>query len=180
MSLEKPCDDIRRVDSLPHLNSEQFKNFIKDKKKADYIVVSKDRRQLYLLADNVVLKIYAAAFGPKYLEGPKHFEGDYKTPEGAYKIDGKNPESTFYLSLHISYPNVQDKAYAKAQGKSAGGDIMIHGFPSSPNWRKMIEEMHPRANWTVGCIAVTNNEIREIYTVIREGTTVEICKPTKP
>lgn len=174
------CDDIQRVDNFPRLNSDQFKRFGLDKKnKIDRILVSKDRKELYLLSKDVVVKSYKVAFG-LVPEGHKQFEGDYKTPEGIYYIDGKNPKSAFYLSLHVSYPNKQDLEYAKSKGKSAGGDIMIHGFPnakSRPDFNKFVGAIHP-SNWTAGCIAVTDQEIYEIYNLVQQGTTIEICKMT--
>lgn len=170
------CDDIKRIDQFPHLNSDQFGRFIKDKKSADRILVSKDRRELYLLQDNVVLKTYKVAFGLQP-NGHKQFEGDKKTPEGIYYIDSKNPKSAYYLSLHVSYPNAADTEFARSQGKSAGGDIMVHGFPNPDrsDFLEFVTGFHPY-NWTAGCVAVTNEEIREIYSVVQVGTAIEICK----
>ncbi|WP_374077429.1 murein L,D-transpeptidase family protein [Bdellovibrio bacteriovorus] len=170
------CDDIKRIDQLPHLNSDQFSRFIEDKKKVDRILVSKDRRELYLLQDDVVLKTYKVAFGLQP-NGHKQFEGDSKTPEGLYYIDSKNPQSAYYLSLHVSYPNKADAEYARSQGKSPGGNIMVHGFPNPnrPEFLQFVTGFHPY-NWTAGCVAVTNEEIREIYSTVDVGTAIEICK----
>ena len=99
-------------------------------------------------------------------EGHKQFEGDGKTPEGLYRIDRRNPNSDFHLSLGISYPNVKDFAAAKAQGKSPGGDIFIHGQKS--RFRK------DKPDWTWGCIAVTNDEIEEIYAMVKNDTLIKI------
>ncbi|WP_413578713.1 L,D-transpeptidase family protein [Bdellovibrio sp. HCB290] len=173
------CDDITRLDHLPRLNSEQFKNFFIDGTKVDRIVISKDRKKLYALRSDVVLKIYDVAFGGAPY-GHKQFEGDNKTPEGTYTIDSKNPESLFYRGLHISYPNKADRAYAKSKGKSAGGDIMIHGFPNDPTKNALVTAVHPFYNWTSGCIAVTNLEIEQLYMMTGKGTTVEICKMSAP
>jgi len=93
-------------------------------------------------------------------KGHKQFEGDEKTPEGEYILDWKNKKSIAYLSLHISYPNEKDKAHAKAQNKSPGGLIMIHGIR---NGLGVIGKLHRLYNWTNGCIAVTNFEMKEIY-----------------
>lgn len=170
------CDSIERLDQFPQLNADQFTRFTEDGEKADRIVVSKDRRRLYLLQNDVVLKSYAVAFGLQP-RGHKQFEGDQKTPEGLYTIDGKNPNSAYYLSLHVSYPNKDDIAYARSQGKSPGGDIMVHGFPNPdrPDFLNFVRGFHPY-NWTAGCMAVTNEEIREIYSVVEVGTVIEICK----
>jgi murein L,D-transpeptidase YafK len=172
------CDDITRLDQLPHLTSDQFKNFFIDGTKIDRIVISKDRKKLYALRDDVVLKSYSVAFGNPY--GAKQFEGDRKTPEGVYKIDGKNKESLFYRGLHIDYPNKADREYAKSQGKSAGGDIMIHGFPNDPTQNAMVTAVHPFYNWTSGCVAVTNLEIEQLFMMTGKGVAVEICKMTTP
>ena len=100
--------------------------------------------------------------------GHKQFEGDGKTPEGAYFIDRRNPESLFHLSIGISYPNEADRAFAAAQGKSPGGDIFIHGGP-----RRGIDPMN-KQDWTAGCIAVSNRQIEEIYAMVRDGTPIDI------
>ncbi|MEK2688785.1 L,D-transpeptidase family protein [Bdellovibrio sp. GT3] len=173
------CNDITRLDQLPRLNSEQFKNFFIDGTKVDRIVISKDRKKLYALRFDVVLKSYDVAFGGAPF-GHKQFEGDNKTPEGTYLIDSKNPESLYYRGLHINYPNKADRAYAKSKGKSAGGDIMIHGFPNDPTKNALVTAVHPFYNWTQGCIAVTNLEIEQLYMMTGKGTTVEICKMSAP
>jgi murein L,D-transpeptidase YafK len=169
------CDDMDRLDQLQHLTSDQFKNFFIDGTKIDRIIISKERKKLYALRDDVVLKSYDVAFG-SVPAGPKQFEGDKKTPEGVYKIDSKNSESDFYLGLHIDYPNKADRAFAKSKGRSPGGDIMIHGFPNDAAKNAMVTAVHPGYNWTSGCIALTNLEIRQLYMMTKTGTTVEICK----
>ncbi|UWQ19703.1 murein L,D-transpeptidase family protein [Jannaschia sp. M317] len=101
-------------------------------------------------------------------EGHKQFEGDGKTPEGRYMIDRRNPSSLFHLSIGISYPNAEDRAFAAAQGQSPGGDIFIHGGP-----RRGIDPMDKR-DWTAGCIATTDRQIERIYAMVRDGTPIEI------
>ena len=130
--------------------------------KADKILVDKSMRQLLLLSENKVLKSYCVALGWQP-EGKKTQEGDGKTPEGLYKIDYKNPNSKYHLSLHISYPNYEDLANAKKLGISAGSDIMIHGGSRTS-----------LLDWTAGCIAVTDSEMDEIWQAVDAGTTVEI------
>ena len=95
-------------------------------KEVTEIVVKKSKRKLYLLSGNEIIRSYKVdlGFAPK---GHKNFEGDGKTPEGAYKIDRKNENSKYYLSVGISYPNVKDQQFAKLKGKLPGGDIFIHG-----------------------------------------------------
>ena len=101
----------------------------------------------------------------------KQEEGDMKTPEGIYKIDGRNPQSSFHLALHVSYPSAEDAKRAAAQGVSAGYDIMIHGIQNGHGW---IGAFHRWKDWTAGCIAVTDEEIEELWRVTPDGTTIEI------
>ncbi len=139
----------------------------------DKILVSKAKRELYLIKENIILKTYRIALGANP-EGPKHFEGDGKTPEGLYSVDYKNAESNYHLSLHLSYPNRADLAYAKSIGLSPGANIMIHGFPNDPIKSAAVEKYHPE-NWTNGCLALTNGEVEEIFALVRENTLIEIC-----
>ncbi|MAC76660.1 MAG: hypothetical protein CML66_01175 [Rhodobacteraceae bacterium] len=126
----------------------------------------KGDRNLFLFNNTSVLKAYRIdlGFAP---EGPKQFEGDGKTPEGAYTVDRRNPDSLFHLSIGISYPNEADIAYAAAQGQEPGGDIFIHGGP-----RPGIDAIKP--DWTAGCIAVSDREIEDIYAMVRDGTPIDI------
>ncbi|MBO9665598.1 MAG: L,D-transpeptidase family protein, partial [Bdellovibrio sp.] len=169
------CDTIDRIYSRPFLNSSQFANFVADGSKIDRIVINKQRRWMYILKEDVVIKAYRIALGKNPI-GAKQFAGDYKTPEGTYTIDGKNLQSEFYKSLHVSYPNAKDVAYARLHGRSPGGLIMIHGFPVSPSAHRSVQQTHPTLDWTAGCIAVTDREIDEIFSLTKTGTTVEICK----
>jgi murein L,D-transpeptidase YafK len=103
--------------------------------------------------------------------GHKQFEGDQRTPEGVYTLDWRNPRSIAHLSLHISYPDAADRAFAAAAGRSPGGHIMIHGLPNG--WGFLGPIHHWRA-WTDGCIAVTNAEMREIWSLVPNGTPIEM------
>jgi murein L,D-transpeptidase YafK len=103
--------------------------------------------------------------------GAKQRQGDGKTPEGKYVINWKNPKSQFHLSLRISYPNAADRARAKKLGVHSGGDIFVHGVGKTFGW---LGARHRLTDWTLGCIAVTNEEIEEIYALVRIGTAVEI------
>ena len=116
------------------------------------------------------IKTYRIALGARPV-GAKREEGDMKTPEGIYKIDGRNPQSSFHLALHISYPSDEDNKRAAAHGVSAGSDIMIHGIQNGRGW---IGAFHRRNDWTAGCIAVTDEEIEELWRVTADGTTIEI------
>ena len=111
------------------------------------------------------LLVLGLGFAP---EGHKQFEGDGRTPEGTYTIDRRNPESLFHLSIGISYPNAEDRAFAAAQSRSPGGDIFIHGGP-----RRGIDPTN-KQDWTAGCIAVTDRQIEEIYAMVRDGTPIDI------
>lgn len=128
------------------------------------IEVHKADRKMYLLHDAKLLRTYDIQLGGNPI-GTKHFEGDGKTPEGAYSISQRNPKSTYHLSLRISYPNDADRAFAKEAGKEPGGDIFIHG---QPGWTSVD------GDWTVGCIAVTDKEIEEIYAMVNPGTPIHI------
>ena len=129
------------------------------------IQVHKGARKMYLLHNSKVLETYDIALGFTPV-GHKQFEGDGKTPEGTYFIDRHNPKSRFHLSLGISYPNVRDRAFAASQGKSPGGDIMIHGRSEYKGRNK--------GDWTAGCIAVTDRQIEVIYSMVKPGTPIHI------
>ena len=129
------------------------------------LVLYKERRRLYLLSGTEVVKEYKVGLGSAP-EGPKRFEGDGKTPEGSYVIDRRNPNSSYHLSIGISYPNEADIAYAEAHGKRPGGDIFIHGR-ARKNWFK-------GKDWTAGCIAVKNRHMEEIFMMVPLGTQIDI------
>ena len=131
------------------------------------VLVLKEKRRMYLLNGSRVLKAYDFDLGFAPL-GDKQFEGDGRTPEGRYYIDRRNPNSSFYLSIGINYPNARDRAEARRLGKPPGGDIFIHGQPN----KNPLKKRGP--DWTAGCIAVTNREMREIYAMVKNGTVVDI------
>lgn len=116
------------------------------------------------------LKSYRVSLGGQPV-GPKHQQGDHKTPEGDYFVDAKNPHSQFHMALHLSYPNAQDRAWARKAGVNPGGDVEIHGLGKGYGWIGPAQKL---SDWTDGCIAVTNGEIEEIYKLISVGTRVEI------
>ncbi len=138
--------------------------------KADKIVVLKGDRRLVLLKQGAPLKSYRVSLGWAP-EGHKVREGDGKTPEGLYRIDYRKPDSSFHRALHISYPNAADKKKARGLGVSPGGAIMIHGLRNGIGW---IGALHRLTDWTHGCIAVTDEEIREIWRAVPNGTPIEI------
>ncbi len=132
--------------------------------------VVKSESKLYLIKSGKIIKEYHVAFGanPK---GHKQQEGDERTPEGKYILDYKKSDSSFYKSIHISYPNEQDKIRAKEAGVDPGGLIMIHGQKNGLGFLGFITQ---RLNWTDGCIAVTNSEMDEIWQAVDVGTPIEI------
>ena len=136
----------------------------------DSLQVNKSKHQLIAFNEGKPVKIYQVSFGddPK---GYKHFEGDEKTPEGLYIINAKNDQSGYHKNLGISYPDQDDVAYAQSAGKSAGGDIKIHGLR---NGLGFINKFQRWFNWTNGCIALTNSEVDELYQAVKIGTKIEI------
>ncbi|WP_200341715.1 L,D-transpeptidase family protein [Rhodovibrio sodomensis] len=137
---------------------------------ADKVVVVKSLRQLRLLADGEVFRTYEVSLG-REPKGDKLWEGDGRTPEGHYTLDFKNENSDFYRSIRVSYPNQQDWREARAIGVHPGSNIMIHGL--KPEFAD-IGKGHLRQDWTEGCIAVTNRQIDEIWSLVPVGTPIEI------
>ena len=137
---------------------------------ADEVIIIKSTRELHLMQRGATIRQYSISLGADPI-GHKLQEGDERTPEGRYTIDWRNPNSVAHLSLHISYPNAEDVAAADAQGVDAGGNIMIHGLPNG--WG-MVSQLHLFWDWTNGCIAVTNSEMREIWSLVPNGTPIEI------
>jgi murein L,D-transpeptidase YafK len=138
--------------------------------KVDKVVVLKSERKLLLFSNGTAVRTYRVALG-KNPTGPKLQVGDHRTPEGIYVIDSRNPQSQYHRSLHVSYPNAEDRARARRLGKNPGGDIFIHGLPNGQGW---IGKAHVVTDWTLGCIAVTNAEIEEIWQMVPNGTPIEI------
>jgi murein L,D-transpeptidase YafK len=132
------------------------------------VVVEKQARRLTVLDERgqPIRTISGIQLGDAP-QGHKRFQGDERTPEGRYTIDWSNPDSAYHLSLHISYPNAADQAYAASQGRSAGGMIMIHGQPNGMAGRVP-------GDWTDGCIALANDEIEYLWQLVPDGTVIEI------
>jgi len=137
---------------------------------ANRIVIEKSQHRMTLFAGSNILRIYRIAIG-RGPTGPKLEQGDNKTPEGDYTVDGHNAHSAAHRSLHLSYPNAEDRARAAKARVSPGGDIMIHGLPNGQGY---IGTSHSATDWTYGCIAVTDEEIEEIFTLVPNGTKVHI------
>ena len=136
----------------------------------DLVRVAKSENRMYLLDGGQVIKTNHVAFGGNP-EGHKQQEGDEKTPEGRYVLDYKKEDSAFYRSMHISYPNEEDKRNAAGLGVSAGGFIMVYEQRNRFGWLAPIMQ---RFNWTSGCIALTNREMDEFMGLIAVGTPIQI------
>lgn len=156
----------RPIAPLPFVSNDN----IKITTTIDRIVVEKSKHLMTVYHNNVALKQYAVALGFAPT-GHKEQQGDGKTPEGSYTIIYKNPNSMFHLSLKVSYPSIQDQKNAAALGVSPGGEIMIHGLAKDFAW---LGKLHARRDWTLGCIAVANGEIEEIYPHVKVGTPIII------
>lgn len=135
--------------------------------RADRVVIEKGARRMTLWRDGMPIGTYPIALGFTP-QGDKEMEGDGKTPEGIYQIDRRNDRSAFHLSLGISYPDARDRAEARAAGRDPGGDIFIHGQPNAWSGPKIP------GDWTAGCVAVSNAEMREVWRLVPIGTPVEI------
>lgn len=136
----------------------------------DKVLVVKSERRLHLVSRGETLKSYRVSLG-KEPRGPKQREGDRRTPEGFYWIDWRKVSDKYNLSMHISYPNARDLARAHAEGVPPGGMIMLHGTP--------IDEEYPEwyfhtLDWTEGCIALKNDDMRELWRLVKDGTLIEI------
>lgn len=137
---------------------------------ADSILVDKSARKLTLFFRGERVKTYDIALGRNPV-GDKSARGDGRTPEGLYFIEGRNPQSKYYLSLRVSYPSAAQRARAARRGVSAGGDIMIHGLPDA---FADVGALHRQQDWTEGCVAVTNEEIEEIWGAVPNGAKILI------
>ncbi len=149
---------------LSACTSSKFKHY--NGPQVTQILIDKSDRQMFLLHGQKALKVYNVDLGFEPV-GHKTIKGDGRTPEGVYRIDRRNPNSRFHLSLGISYPNRTDVKKAKVMGKPAGGDIFIHGGP------RLISNRN-KPDWTAGCISVTDKEMETIYAMIEDGTPIYI------
>ena len=137
---------------------------------ADKVLVEKGKRKLHLLKNGVPFRTFDIALGLTP-EGHKEMEGDQKTPEGVYLLDSRNPNSDYFLSIHISYPNNRDQVRARAMGVDPGGAIMIHGQPNVPTFSAAY---YAREDWTNGCIAVSNSDMIDIWLMTPDNVPIEI------
>lgn len=137
---------------------------------ADAIIVRKSERTLYLMRNREVLRSYKVSLGLRP-DGHKQFEGDYRTPEGRYRLVRRNPNSEYFLSIQISYPNDTDAARARKRGLRPGGAIMIHGQPNTP---RKPRDYYSNIDWTEGCIALSNPDMVEVWLMTPPDTPIEI------
>jgi murein L,D-transpeptidase YafK len=137
---------------------------------ADEVIIDKSDRELYLLNEGEIFRTFKIALG-MVPEGDKKQEGDFKTPEGRYLLDMRNPKSDYFLSIHISYPNAADLQEARSNGVSPGGAIMIHGQPNKPS---RSEIYYRTQDWTNGCIAVSNSDMIDLWLMVNDNTPIEI------
>lgn len=138
--------------------------------KADAVLVIKSEKRLYLMLKGVPFASFPVTFGANPT-GHKQEQGDERTPEGHYLLDYKNPNSKFYKSIHISYPNAKDRASARGRGVDPGGDIMIHGQKNGWEWASPLVQFF---SWTDGCVALSNRDMDRVWTAISPGTPIEI------
>lgn len=138
--------------------------------KVDEVLVVKSEKRLHLMSNGSILQSFPVTFGTEP-QGHKQEQGDGRTPEGRYTLDQKNSNSRFYKSIHISYPNAQDVEQARKRNVSAGGDIMIHGQLNNWAWASPLVQLF---NWTDGCIALSNEDMDQVWDAVATGTPIEI------
>lgn len=139
----------------------------------DAIAVFKRQRRMVLLQNGEFVRQYRVQLGSNPI-GHKQEQGDGRTPEGLYAIDGRRTESNFGLALHVSYPNARDVARARSRGVSPGGAIYIHGQPWEARFFAAVAYRIKDRDWTDGCIAVSDAEMAEIFAAVRDGTPIVI------
>jgi murein L,D-transpeptidase YafK len=137
---------------------------------ADRVLVRKSERRLYLMRGDDVLRAYRVALGLNPA-GAKERSGDFRTPEGSYRLTRRNTRSDFFLSIQVSYPNDQDTLRARRNGWQPGGSIMIHGLPNDP---RHTPDYYASQDWTDGCIAVTNADMVEIWMMTSDNVRIDI------
>lgn len=142
------------------------------KERVTLIVVDKSDHLMHVYRKDKVIAVYRVGFGTSPV-GHKQQEGDRRTPEGHYKLDYKNAKSTFFKSIHISYPNAADRANARRLGVKPGGNIMIHGQANDPVVRAAIDR-HPYPDWTYGCISMKNDGMQRLWDVVSVPTPIHI------
>jgi murein L,D-transpeptidase YafK len=167
-----PGCEVRRGAEMPSAALPSADRDAEAPLKADRVLVKKQQRRLYLMRDGQPFRTYRIALGAAPV-GHKEQQGDNRTPEGVYRISGRNARSRFTKALHISYPNAADRLSARIRGVDPGGLIMIHGEPrgrGDPELRALLRY----EDWTQGCVAVSNLAVDEIWRYVADGTPIEI------
>lgn len=164
-----PADEARAPSAQPPLAREAAR-IVPERRftQVDYLIVDKSERLMVAYIGGQPVKAWRGLQFGDSPHGHKRFEGDKRTPEGRYVIEGRNPGSAYHLSLKVSYPNADDRAFAAARGRSPGGDIFLHGQPNSLPFGRVP------GDWTDGCIALSNEEIEELWRIVPDGTVIEI------
>lgn len=165
-ALVKPVTLHAQCKNISAINNMSATGKVPSGKKVDLVLISKKTRYTYLFSGSVLTHKFKSTFGKGYNDGAKIQEGDGRTPEGVYSLDFKNYNSKFHSSIHVSYPSAYDRKFASDRGLSPGGDIMIHGM----TWL-----FGTGSNWTAGCIAMKNDDIDKLMSVVSVPTTVAIC-----
>jgi murein L,D-transpeptidase YafK len=137
---------------------------------ADQVLVRKSERRLYLLRHGEVLRSYRVALG-LIPDGPKERAGDFRTPEGRYQLTRRNSRSDYFLSIQVSYPNAQDLRRARRDHVNPGGSIMVHGLP---NFQRHPPDYYAAADWTDGCIAMSDADMVELWLMVQDNTPIDI------
>ena len=137
---------------------------------ADQVLVRKSERRLYLLRHGEILRSYRVALG-LIPDGPKERAGDFRTPEGRYQLTRRNSRSDYFLSIQVSYPNADDLRRARRDHVNPGGSIMIHGLP---NLQRHPPDYYAAADWTDGCIAMSNADMVELWLMVQDNTPIDI------
>ena len=141
-----------------------------EERRIDRVLVDKSERTLWAYEAGLPVRAFRVALGGAPV-GPKERQGDEKTPEGVYPVIAHKPDSMFHRALRLGYPTPEQAAAAQAAGIDPGGDIMIHGLP---NGQGNVGKAHLLSDWTLGCIALTDDEIDWLYRFTADGTPVEI------
>ena len=137
---------------------------------AERIVVKKSERRMFLLRGEEVIASYKISLGLNP-EGPKQREGDFRTPEGEYRLGRRNSRSDYFLAIQVTYPNDIDVQRARTHGWRAGGSIMIHGSPNLPRHPLSYYESF---DWTDGCIALSNADMVEVWLLTPDNVPIDI------
>ena len=136
----------------------------------DAILVVKSEHRLYLMSNGIPFRSYPIRLGLTPV-GPKRQEFDFRTPEGHYIIDSRSRSCRYFRALHVSYPNAEDRRQAAQRHVAPGGDIMIHGMPNAP--RRPLS-YYETEDWTNGCIALSNEDLLEVWSLVPVRVPIEI------